>query len=45
MAKGYSMNLLPMPREAWHMSHNKNGEPNSCSNHPLCSQNNAHSIS
>ena len=35
----------PMPRDAWHTSHNKNGEPNSCPDHPLCSRNNAHSIS
>jgi len=34
-----------MSREAWRMSHNKNGEPNFRPDQPLCSRNNAHSNS
>jgi len=45
MTKGIQRELLPMPRDAWHISHNKNGEPNSCPDHPICSRGNAHSIS
>jgi len=34
-----------MLQEAWQMSHSKSGESNTCPDHPLCSRNNAHSIS
>jgi len=32
------MNLLSIPRGAWHMSHNKNGEPNSCPDHHFAAE-------